>query len=61
MSAEFNLSFGAAAEMRQPTLEGAQFHRQAINEQQAKQLISAGQALLNQASACAANPGTCGL
>jgi hypothetical protein len=41
-------------------LEGAEFGGLAINEQQAKQLISASQTLLNQASACAANPGSCG-
>jgi len=41
-------------------LEGAEFGGLAINEQQAKQLISASETLLNQASACAANPGTCG-
>jgi hypothetical protein len=41
-------------------LEGAEFSGLAINEQQAKQLISASQTLLNQASACAANPGSCG-
>ena len=40
-------------------LEGAEFNGQAINEQQAKQVIDAAQALLNQASACAANPGSC--
>jgi hypothetical protein len=41
-------------------LEGAEFSGLAINEQQAKQLISASQTLLNRASACAANPGSCG-
>jgi hypothetical protein len=41
-------------------LEGAEFSGLAINEQQAKQLINASQTLLNQASACAANPGSCG-
>jgi hypothetical protein len=41
-------------------LEGAEFGGLAINEQQAKQLVSASQTLLNQASACAANPGSCG-
>jgi len=40
-------------------LEGAEFGGLAINEQQAKQLISAGQTLLGQASACASNPGSC--
>jgi hypothetical protein len=37
-------------------LESAEFGSLAINEQQTKQLIGAGQALLNQAGACAANP-----
>ena len=41
-------------------LEGAEFNGQAIDEQQAKKIISGGQALLNQASACASDPGTCG-
>ncbi len=41
-------------------LEAAEFNGQAINEQQAKQIISAGQALLNQAGAGASNPGNCG-
>jgi hypothetical protein len=46
------------AQMKQ-MLEGAAFGNLSINEQQAKQLISAAQALLDQASACAANPGGC--
>lgn len=50
----------ALAAQIQSMLEGAEFSREAINEQQAKQIISEGQALLNQASACASNPGTCG-
>jgi hypothetical protein len=50
----------ALAEQIKSMLEEAEFHGLAINEQQAKQIISAGQALLDQASACAANPGTCG-
>ncbi len=41
-------------------LEAAEFNGQAINEQQAKLIISEGQALLNQAGACASNPGNCG-
>jgi hypothetical protein len=41
-------------------LEGAEFSGLAINEQQAKQIISASQGLLNEASACASNPGSCG-
>jgi hypothetical protein len=49
-----------AAQMKQ-MLEGAAFGGISINEQQAKQLISAGQALLDQASACAVNPGACAL
>ena len=38
-------------------LEGAEFG-QALDEEQAKQIISEGQALLNLASACASNAGT---
>ena len=41
-------------------LEGAEFGGLAINEQQAKQIISAGQTLVSQASACASSPGSCG-
>jgi hypothetical protein len=41
-------------------LEGAEFSGLAINEQHAKQIISESQSLLNEASACAANPGSCG-
>ena len=40
-------------------LEGAEFGGLAINEQQAKKIIAAGNALLNQASACAADPVAC--
>jgi hypothetical protein len=40
-------------------LAGAQFNGQSINEQQAKQLISSSQALLDAASACASNPTSC--
>ena len=40
-------------------LEQAQFSGLAINEQQAKQLITSSQALLDQASACAASPAAC--
>jgi hypothetical protein len=50
---------GLAAQIK-TMLEGAEFSGLAINEQQAKQLISASQTLLNRASACAANPGSCG-
>jgi len=41
-------------------LEGAEFTGQALDEEQAKQIISEGQALLNLASACASNLGNCG-
>jgi hypothetical protein len=47
-----------AAEI-QAMLEGAEFEGVAINEQQAKHIIAAGQALLDQAAACAANPAVC--
>ncbi len=40
-------------------LSQAQFSGLAINEQQAKQLISLSQALLDQASACASSPAAC--
>src|SRR6202162_54350 len=40
-------------------LEQAQFSGLAINEQQAKQLISSSQTLLHQASACASSPAAC--
>jgi len=50
----------ALAAQIKTVLEGAEFSGLAINEQQAKQLISASQTLLNQASACAVNPGSCG-
>jgi len=50
----------AVAAQIKAMLEGAEFSGLAINEQQAKQIISASQALLNQASACASNPGSCG-
>jgi len=40
-------------------LEGAEFNGQAIDENQAKKIISDGEALLKQASACASSPGTC--
>jgi hypothetical protein len=42
-----------------PMLEAAEFNGQAIDQQQAKQIIQKGQALLNQAGACASNPGSC--
>jgi hypothetical protein len=40
-------------------LSQAQFSGLAINEQQAKQLISSSQTLLDQASACASSPAAC--
>ena len=40
-------------------LEGAEFSGLSINEQQAKQLITDGQSLLDRASACAADPAAC--
>jgi len=40
-------------------LEGAEFNGLSINEQQAKSIISQGQALLNTASACASDPAGC--
>jgi hypothetical protein len=40
-------------------LEAAEFNGQSINEQQARQIISQAQTLLNQASACASNPASC--
>jgi hypothetical protein len=50
----------ALAKQIKSLLEGAQFNGQSIDEGQAKQLILAGQALLNQASACAEEPEECG-
>ena len=47
-----------AAQMKQ-WLSQAQFSDLAINEQQAKQLISLSQTLLDQASACASSPAAC--
>jgi len=47
-----------AAQIRQ-LLSGAQFSGLAINEQQAMQLIASSQALLDEASACAANAAAC--
>jgi hypothetical protein len=51
---------GLASQIKE-MLEGAEFSGLSINEQQAKQLISAGQLLLDRASACATNPGACAL
>jgi hypothetical protein len=45
----------------QSMLEGAEFHGKAIDEQEANQLISKGEALVEQASDCASNPGKCAL
>jgi hypothetical protein len=50
----------AIAQQIKSLLEGAQFNGQAIDENQAQQLISAGQALLNRAGECAAEPEHCG-
>jgi hypothetical protein len=44
----------------QSMLEGAEFNGQAINEQQARQIIRQAHALLNQASDCAEDPASCG-
>ena len=41
-------------------LEAAEFQGKSINEQQARQIISLAQSLLDQASACALDPGSCG-
>ena len=49
----------AIASQIKPMLEGAEFSGLSINEQQAKQLISDGQSLLDRASSCAANPAAC--
>jgi hypothetical protein len=43
----------------QSMLEGAEFNGQAINEQQARQIIRQAKALLNQASDCAKDPASC--
>jgi hypothetical protein len=45
----------------QSMLEAAEFKGHAISEQEAKQLINQGLALLDQASDCASNPGKCAL
>jgi hypothetical protein len=45
----------------QAMLQGAEFKGEAINEQEAKQLIGRAQGLLDQANVCAANPGKCAL
>ena len=50
----------ALASQIKSLLEGAQFNGQSIDEGQAKQLILAGQALLNRAGACAEEPQECG-
>jgi len=51
---------GLASQIKE-MLEEAEFSGLSINEQQAKQLISAGQLLLDRASPCATNPGACAL
>jgi hypothetical protein len=43
----------------QSMLEAAEFQGQAIDDQQAQQIISQAQSLLDQANACASNPATC--
>jgi hypothetical protein len=48
-----------AAQMKS-LLDAAEFHGEAIDQQQAKQLIRSGQALLNRAGECAAEPEDCG-
>jgi len=48
----FNGQRDALASQMIGLLEGAEFNGQSINEQQAKQLISQGQALLNQVNTC---------
>jgi hypothetical protein len=50
---------GLTAEIK-TMLEDAEFNGQAIDEQQAKQIISEAQTLLNQASQCASDPRDCG-
>jgi hypothetical protein len=42
-------------------LEGAEFSGQDLDEQDAEHLIGESRNLLNEANACAANPGTCGI
>lgn len=49
---------GLAAQIKQ-MLEGAEFSGQPIDKKVAKAIIEEGQALLKQASACAANPARC--
>jgi hypothetical protein len=50
----------ALAAQAKQMLEGAEFSGLAIDEQAGKKIISGGQALLDRASACAANPASCG-
>jgi hypothetical protein len=57
--ASWTASRDALTAQIKPMLESAEFNGQAINEQQGKQIISQGQTLLNQASVCASNPGSC--
>jgi hypothetical protein len=41
-------------------LDAAEFNGEAIDEEQAREMIRKGEALLDQASECASNPGSCG-
>ncbi|MGO9055796.1 MAG: hypothetical protein ACLQU2_00175 [Candidatus Binataceae bacterium] len=50
---------GLAAQIKS-MLEGAEFNGRSIDEQQARQIIRQGQALLNQARDCASDPANCG-
>jgi len=45
----------------QSILGGAEFHREGVDQDQVQQLIAQGQALLDQATDCASNPGKCAL
>jgi hypothetical protein len=51
---------GLAAQIRH-ILEGAEFREEPIDEEQAEQIISQAQALLDAASDCASNPAKCAL
>jgi hypothetical protein len=48
------------AEQIKSLLDGVEFNGQSVNDSQATELIFAGQALLNRASECAAEPEDCG-
>ncbi len=58
--AAWTLERDTLAAQIQSMLEGAEFDGEAINEQQARQIILAGQVLLGEARACAFLPGVCG-